>query len=260
MTRSEQLTPAMNRKAPLRIGALARLAGISVRALRHYETLGLLTPAGRSSAGYRLYDQQAVARLLRIKWLKSLGLSLGEIGARLKEAEQYDGREPDLRQILLEQRRRIELKLEQNRRLLERIEQIEGRLSSRATFGDTIEVLEIVSTFEKYYTPQQMERLKRRGEMLGAETIEAVQREWPQLIAEVKAAMAAGKVPEDPEVRALAARWQELVEMFTGGDPGITRSLASYYRGEPGATERAGFDSSISAFVKRALSSGREQT
>lgn len=237
----------------LRIGALAQLAGVSVRTLRHYEALGLLVPAGRTGAGYRLYDRHAATRLLRIKWLKSLGLSLSEIASRLKEARAYPGREPDLREILLEQRRRIEQRLEQNRRLLERIEQIAARLNGPATLDDTIEVLEMMKDFDKYYTPEQMERLSQRREMLGDEAIEAAQREWPALIAKVKGAMAAGKSADDPDVLALARRWQELVEMFTGSDPGIAASLASYYRGEPGAAERVGFDASISTYVAKAL-------
>ncbi|MGE4539008.1 MAG: MerR family DNA-binding transcriptional regulator [Desulfovibrio sp.] len=47
----------------LRIGELARKSGLTVRALRHYDAIGLLTPSGRSDAGYRLYDRKDVMRL-----------------------------------------------------------------------------------------------------------------------------------------------------------------------------------------------------
>src|SRR5438067_6035692 len=69
-------------KAPRtwRIGELAATAGVSVRTLRHYEAVGLLEPAGRTEAGYRLYADADVARLYRILALRSLGLTLEDIG------------------------------------------------------------------------------------------------------------------------------------------------------------------------------------
>jgi DNA-binding transcriptional MerR regulator len=68
-----------------RIGELAALAHVSVRTLRHYGAIGLLEPAGRTEAGYRLYTAADVARLYRILALRSLGLPLDEIGRLLDE-------------------------------------------------------------------------------------------------------------------------------------------------------------------------------
>lgn len=47
----------------LKIGELARRTGLTVRALHHYDAIGLLTPSARSDAGYRLYNDADVARL-----------------------------------------------------------------------------------------------------------------------------------------------------------------------------------------------------
>src|SRR6478672_11837828 len=68
-----------------RIGELAALAHVSVRTLHHYGAIGLLEPAGRTEAGYRLYTEADVARLYRILALRSLGLPLEEIGRLLDE-------------------------------------------------------------------------------------------------------------------------------------------------------------------------------
>ena len=62
-----------------RIGELARLVGVSVRTLHHYDDLGLLQPATRSESGYRLYDAGQLATLRHILALSRLGLSLDEI-------------------------------------------------------------------------------------------------------------------------------------------------------------------------------------
>ena len=67
----------------LTVGDVARRAGLSVRTLHHYDSLGLLTPEGRSSSGYRLYSRTNLHRLLQIQHLKGIGLSLEEVGAAL---------------------------------------------------------------------------------------------------------------------------------------------------------------------------------
>ncbi len=61
----------------MRIGELGRLAGVSPRTLRHYESLGLL-PAARSSNGYRSYDADDLAAVREIRTLVELGFSLEE--------------------------------------------------------------------------------------------------------------------------------------------------------------------------------------
>ncbi|MDF0531886.1 MerR family DNA-binding transcriptional regulator [Tsukamurella sp. 8F] len=61
------------------IGEVARLSGVSARMLRHYESLGLLRPCGRTIAGYREYGADDLRRILHVESLRSLGLSLREI-------------------------------------------------------------------------------------------------------------------------------------------------------------------------------------
>src|SRR2546426_185199 len=63
----------------MRIGELAKLAGISTSALRYYEEAGLLGPARRTEAGYRIYGSEAVGRLQFVQRAKALGLSLQEV-------------------------------------------------------------------------------------------------------------------------------------------------------------------------------------
>ena len=64
----------------LRIGEAAARAAVSVRTLRYYEELGLLTPSARSPGGARRYAEEDVARLARIRELKDLlGFNLDEV-------------------------------------------------------------------------------------------------------------------------------------------------------------------------------------
>jgi MerR family Zn(II)-responsive transcriptional regulator of zntA len=63
----------------LQIGAVAKKASVSVRTVRFYEERGLLSPAGCTSGGIRLYTARDVNRLIFIRRLKMVGLSIGEI-------------------------------------------------------------------------------------------------------------------------------------------------------------------------------------
>jgi DNA-binding transcriptional MerR regulator len=65
----------------LRIGQMARLAGVTPRALRFYENQGLLAPPARGQSGYRLYGPQDLVRVIRIRRLRELGMSLEQVRA-----------------------------------------------------------------------------------------------------------------------------------------------------------------------------------
>jgi DNA-binding transcriptional MerR regulator len=61
------------------VGSVARIAGITVRTLHHYDEIGLLSPGDRSNAGYRRYDDADLERLQRILFFRELGFGLDEI-------------------------------------------------------------------------------------------------------------------------------------------------------------------------------------
>lgn len=67
------------------IGEVVRRSGVSARMLRHYESLGLVRPSGRTGSGYREYSGEDVQRIFRIESLRSLGLSLREVGRALDD-------------------------------------------------------------------------------------------------------------------------------------------------------------------------------
>ena len=61
------------------------IAGVSVRALHHYDDIGLLVPRGRTDAGYRFYDDDDLLRLQQILLGRELGLTLEEIRRSLSD-------------------------------------------------------------------------------------------------------------------------------------------------------------------------------
>jgi MerR family transcriptional regulator, thiopeptide resistance regulator len=79
------------------VSDVARLAHVSVRTLHHYDDIGLLSPARRSGAGYRLYDDASLTRLHEILLFRELGLPLDAIQRLLDAPDaQRGGRQPTL--------------------------------------------------------------------------------------------------------------------------------------------------------------------
>ena len=81
-----------------KVGTVAKLAGVSVRTLHHYDELGLLEPSGRSESGYRLYTDPDLERLQTALFYRELGFGLDEI------RELIDHPALDRREALLSQR------------------------------------------------------------------------------------------------------------------------------------------------------------
>jgi MerR family transcriptional regulator, thiopeptide resistance regulator len=67
------------------VGQVARLAGVTVRTLHHYDEIGLLSPQQRSPAGYRRYDEADLERLQQIRYYRELGFPLEEIAIILDD-------------------------------------------------------------------------------------------------------------------------------------------------------------------------------
>lgn len=103
-------------KLPCPVGVLARLAGVTVRTLHHYDAIGLLSPRRRSAKGYRLYGADDLLRLQQILIRRELGMSLEQIRRALDEPDF------DLRATLLEQRAELEARRERAEQMLRSID------------------------------------------------------------------------------------------------------------------------------------------
>jgi MerR family transcriptional regulator, thiopeptide resistance regulator len=229
------------------VGELARATGVTVRTLHHYDEIGLLAPSERTAAGHRRYGDEDLRRLYRIVALRGLGLALADIRDVL-------ARDADLRAAVDDHVRRVDEQVAALGRVRRRLVGIRDALDrGGVTTDQIIDVIEEIRMADSHYTPEQLQQLEDRRRELGEDAIAAAEREWPELIAAVEARRASGTDPAAPEVRALAARWRELVEQFTGGDPGIERSLRSAYAEHPNAH---GMSPDLMAYVARAWKAG----
>jgi DNA-binding transcriptional MerR regulator len=235
---------------PYKVGELAKLAGVSVRTLHHYEAVGLLVPSTRTPSAHRLYARSDVERLARITALTALGFSLEQVRTALDDESWTPSRLIDAHLA------RAKEQLAEQAELCARLEHLRATLRDGRDDVDTLfATMEVMTMIEKYYTREQLAQLEARRQAFGDDRIQEVQREWQELFAKAKAAMDAGTPPDDPAVQALARRSAELVELFTGGDPGIRASLDRMYAEQPVDKIHPGFDPAIFAYLREASDS-----
>ncbi|MFV2022588.1 HEAT repeat domain-containing protein [Micromonospora sp. LOL_023] len=102
------------------IGDVARRSGVSVRMLRHYDSLGLVSPTGRTVGGYREYSEEDARRIFHVESLRSLGLSLKQVSRALEDPAFTPA---DLIRDLI---RWAEDRLEREQELLERLRTVDA--------------------------------------------------------------------------------------------------------------------------------------
>ncbi|PSL56197.1 DNA-binding transcriptional MerR regulator [Saccharothrix carnea] len=106
------------------IGEVARRSGVSTRMLRHYDSLGLVRPTGRTVGGYREYSAEDIRRIFHVESLRSLGLSLRQIGRALQDPAFTPSA------LVSDLIRQTEDRLERERELLERLRAVDASAPS----------------------------------------------------------------------------------------------------------------------------------
>ncbi|QOC93770.1 MerR family transcriptional regulator [Micromonospora craniellae] len=118
------------------IGEVARRSGVSARMLRHYDALGLVRPTGRTVGGYREYTPENIRRIFHVEGLRSLGLSLREVGRALDDP----GFTPAA--LVGDLIRRAEERLHRERELLDRLRKVDA--AGPAGWPDVARIIELL--------------------------------------------------------------------------------------------------------------------
>jgi MerR family transcriptional regulator, thiopeptide resistance regulator len=234
----------------LKVGDLAKQTGVSVRTLHYYDEIGLLSPSDRTALGYRLYSKDDIVRLQQIVSLKQIGFSLEEIRDCLAQHNR------SFAEIVQMHASKLRQQIELSQKLLERLEAIAQTANSVevVSVDDLIQIIEVIGMLEKYYTPEQLEILQQRQELLGEEQMRQSQVDWQELIEQIQSAMERSTDPKSEAVQALVRRRQELIDEFTGGDPDIEQSLNAMYQQEGAeVASRGSVDAALAEYMSRAM-------
>jgi DNA-binding transcriptional MerR regulator len=215
------------------IGRVAALAGVTIRTLHHYDEVGLLSPSGRSAAGYRIYEASDLERLQRILFYRELGFTLKEISTIV------DDPQTDAVGHLRRQRGLLTERIE---RLSAMVEAIDYEMEAM-TMDIPLTPEERLEVFGEFRPEDYAEEAEQRWG--GTEAYRQSQRrvasyekeDWQQLKAEeeevrarLAAAFEAGLAPDSEEAMAAAeAHRQHISRWFYECGYEIHRGLTDMY-------------------------------
>lgn len=221
------------------VGQVARLAGVTVRTLHHYDEIGLLPPGGRAANGYRTYTTVDVSRLQRILSWRELGFDLEQVAALVAT----DGG-PD---AALDQLRR------QHALLVARIDRLQAvaatvhKTLEAHAMGINLTPVEMLEVFggddptehaveaeERWGTTDSYAESTLRTSSYTKDDWLRIKAEMAQVEAEFTAAMSAGRPADSPEAAAAAtAHRDHLSEWYYEVSPEAHRGLADMYIADP---------------------------
>ena len=215
------------------VGAVATLTGVSVRALHHYDHIGLVVPSIRTSAGYRGYTDADIERLHLVLVYRSVGMPLDEIRALLD-----DPNADELEHL----RRQYELLLEQAERLQHTIKAVEELMNAhrqgiQLTAEEQNEIFGTTAFSEQYAVEAEQrwgetdawKQSQQRVSQFSKQDWIAIKGEDDALLEALAHAKRRGVEPGSSEADELAARHRASIERFHDCGPAMHRCLVEMY-------------------------------
>ena len=212
-----------------RVGEFAALTGVTVRALQHYDRLGLLRPA-RSASAHRIYSDADRRRLKHILPLRAIGMSLNRI------AEAFDATPSRLPELLEQQRANLAASragIDQAIRTLRQIQMPASDASASTVHGvpttesllnritAAVEMNEVLEAMRGYFSADAWAKW-------GASYFyQFPSPAWRALFRDVEASL--DDDPDSEEARDLLARWTAMWRRETGSDPATVRAIHEGY-------------------------------
>lgn len=228
----------MARDRTYQVKEVAEIAGVSVRALHHYDEIGLLVPSGRTAAGYRLYDGDDLLRLQQILIGRELGMALEEIRRSL------DDPSFDRRAALEKQRDQLAARAERTAAMLGAIDAALAALGEKTMKDMSKE--EITALFDGFDPSQYEDEVKERWGETDAykesarRTSAYTKSDWERHKAEAHAIMTAaaelftaGAPADGDEAMAVAEQHRLLIDRwFYPCSPTMHAGLAATYEAD----------------------------
>ena len=210
-----------------RVKEFAGLTKVTVRALHHYDHIGLLKPSGRTESGYRIYTEQDLVRLQQIVTLKFMGFPLERIKTILARPNFA------VRKALGIQIEAVDAEIVRLRRASKAIRRLAEALDrgGRVDWKKVINIMEAIHMSDeakkewtkKFFTEADMKEFEEIGKKYTPETMQDYQKKWAALIAEVEKNLDAD--PAGPLAQSLAERWTALLNEGYGGHEGLLQKI-----------------------------------
>jgi len=226
----------------LKVGELAARAGLTVRTLHHYDSIGLLRPSARSDAGYRLYDRDDVARLHQIQALRAFGMSLSDIGLYLDS--------PAGSPLLVVERQlaALDRQIDEAARMRAQLQRLRTELADggQPDLSTWLSTLEQMMIYEKYFTQDELAQLPMYHD-------DDARAQWKALVDEAAHLMRTA-APDAPAAADLARRWLDAFESGTGGNRALASRVNAMAAREPEAMRsQFGMSPELMGYVMAAI-------
>ncbi|HEY9766190.1 MAG TPA: MerR family transcriptional regulator [Chroococcales cyanobacterium] len=221
-----------------KVKAVADLAGISVRALHHYDQIGLLKPASASPSGYRLYSEGNLERLQQILFFRELGFALPEIAAII-DRPGFDKKQALLthKQLLLEKQKRLQAMIGSVERTIVAMERgIPMEKESMFEGFDESRMEEYREEARAKYGKEIVDQSYQKVSKYSKEEWAAIQAEGREI--EESLASRLDEDPASPEVQQRVEQWFRLInDRYYNCTLEIFRGLGDLYVYDPRFTK-----------------------
>lgn len=225
------------------IGDMARLTGLSVGTLRHYDQIGLLHASDPTDSGDRMYSEADLERLQRIMSLQELGFSLDDVRSSLDQPEYA------LLPLVTLHINRLDEQLQLKQHLRRRLEAVRTRLESGeyVLSSQFFEIMGTINMLEKYLTPDQVTTLQASHRQ------DTQNVRWNEMLTALRGHMVAGEAPTSEPVQALVTDWRTMSTQTAGHDQEFGQGLRKMLENEPKIRQRLGLDDDIWAYMQEAF-------
>lgn len=227
----------------LTVGTVAELVGVSVRTLHHWDQIGLVTPSGRTPAGYRRYGAGDIGRIYRVLVYRELGFSLSSI------IELIDDPDADEERQLRAQRRLLEERIEELRRMAAAVDELLGRRGAGEALTAQVQA-EIFGTGwrqawadeaqDRWGGSEQWRQFEENAAALTSGERRALQGTGAALLSEMAEAKRAHVEPSSAAGIAFAERHREMIGRLFACSPSMHVLLGRLFVEDP--RFRAGID------------------
>jgi len=247
----------METRRTYQVSEVARIAGVSVRTLHHYDEIGLLVPQARTEAGYRVYGDADLMRLQQILIGRERGLSLEEIRRSL------DDPRFDHRQALLAQKRQLQANARRTDAMIRAVDAALAVLDEGQ--GDTMDMQELFDGFDPAtYEAEAQERwgdtdayreLAKRTKRYGQAEWSQIRDEHAAIYADAVAAQQAGTAPDAEMVMDIAERHRDSISRwFYPCSPTLHAGLADMWEADQRFADSIDrFGAGLTAFLATAV-------
>ena len=245
------------------VGQVADLAGVTIRALHHYDEIGLLSPGGRSAAGYRIYEEPDLERLQQVLFYRELGFALEEIAAIVNDPH------TDSVGHLRHQRGLLTRKIERLQKMVAAIDhEMEAReMNIKLTpeeklevFGDFVPEEHAEEAEQRWGGTDAYQQSQRRVSNYTKEDWLKIKAEHGEVAATLTAHFESGAAPDSEEAMAAAeAHRRHISRWYYDCSPEIHRGLGEMYVSDE--RFRANYDAlapGLSEFIRDAARANAE--